>query len=70
MELKGKIYTNFEDVTYDLKRLSLEKQIAFEELKGLKSEFKDDLTPPEWVEPAAKVAGGYALFSLLRRLFK
>lgn len=63
-------YTNFKEVEFDLKRLNLERQIAFEELKELRYDLKDDLRPPDWVEPAAKVAGGYALFALIRQLFK
>ena len=70
MKSKVEKYTNFKQVEYDLKRLNLERQIALEELKELKYDLKDDLTPPEWVEPAAKVAGGYAVFALIKQLLK
>lgn len=70
MKQKVKRYKEFKEVEYDLKRLNLERKIALEELKGLRHDFKDDLTPPDWVEPAAKVAGGYALFALIKRLLK
>ena len=70
MKSKVRHYTNFKDVEYDLKRLNLQRKIAFEELKGIKYELKEDLTPPDWVEPAAKVAGGYALFSIIKHLLK
>ena len=32
------MYKNFEQIDYDLKRLNLERQIALEEIKGLKQD--------------------------------
>ena len=70
MKTKVQHYTTFKEVEYDLKRLNLQRKIAFEELKGIKHELQEDLTPPDWVEPAAKVAGGYALFAFIKHLLK
>lgn len=62
-------YTNFEQIETDLKRLDLERLVAWEELKLLKTEFKEDLRPLNWVEPIIKGASKYGLFMLLRKLF-
>ncbi|MFL0353721.1 hypothetical protein [Xanthomarina sp. GH4-25] len=65
-----KQYQSFEDIETDLKRLSLERNIALEEMKLLKSEFQDDLKPANWIQSAIKTAGKYGLFLLAKRFFK
>ena len=40
-----KQYNNLKEINHDLKRLSLERQIAWEEMKGLKEDFKESLQP-------------------------
>ncbi|EGV44385.1 hypothetical protein BZARG_736 [Bizionia argentinensis JUB59] len=62
-------YTNFNDLETDLKRLNLERRIAWEEIKLLKTEFKDDLTPYNWIEPIIKKASKYGVFMLVRKMF-
>ena len=44
-----KTYTTFEDINNDLKRYQLERDIAWEELKLIKNEYKEDLHPLNWV---------------------
>lgn len=63
-------YTNFEDIEKDLKRLKLERQIAWEEMKLLKNEFKEDLSPANWVQTMLSAFGKYGMFILLKKLFK
>ena len=65
-----KKYTTFEDIEYDLKRLDLERQIAFEELKELKGDFKDDLRPAHWVQTGLKYAAKFGSLMLLKKLIK
>lgn len=63
------IYTNFKDLDTDIKRLDLERKIAWEELKLLKTEVKADFRPFNWVEPIIKVASKYGVFVLFKKFF-
>ncbi|WP_204346497.1 hypothetical protein [Psychroserpens algicola] len=65
-----KNYTTFEEIEYDLKRLSLERQIALEELKGVKGELKDDLKPVHWMQTVFKYASKYGSLLLLKKIIK
>ncbi|NNE31981.1 MAG: hypothetical protein HKN40_06380 [Winogradskyella sp.] len=66
-----KIYTSFEEIDNDLKLVKLERDIAWEELKLLKNEYKEDLQPLNWVSTALKLTGKYGFIALLRQwLFK
>ncbi|MFC5195585.1 hypothetical protein ACFPH8_09620 [Bizionia hallyeonensis] len=62
-------YTNFQDIEIELKQLNLERKIAWEELKLLKTEIKDDFRPYNWIEPLIKGASKYGVFVLFRKLF-
>ena len=61
-------YTTFDDIEKDLKRLKLERDIAWEELKLMKNEYKEDLKPMNWVSTAVKLTGKYGFIALIRRL--
>lgn len=63
-------YRNFEEIDNDLKRLNLERQIALEELKGLKHDVKEDFSTPKWLGTIASFAKKYGILYLLRRIFK
>jgi hypothetical protein len=66
-----KTYTTFEEVDKDLKRYKLERDIAWEEFKLTKSEFKEDLQPLNWLSTALKLTGKYSFIALIRKwLFK
>ena len=65
-----KHYKTFEDIEYDLKRLNLERQIAFEELKGFKGQVKEDLSPLSWLQTVAKYITKYGSFLLLKKIVK
>ncbi len=65
-----KPYQTFEDIETDLKRLDLERHIAWEEMKLLKSEFQEDLKPANWLQTVLNIAGKYGLFLLAKRIFK
>ncbi|RED43026.1 hypothetical protein DFQ10_107214 [Winogradskyella eximia] len=66
-----KTYTTFEEVDNDLKRYKLERDIAWEEFKLTKSEFKEDLQPLNWLSTALKLTGKYSFIALIRKwLFK
>lgn len=65
-----KVYTSFDDIETDLKRLKLERDIALEELKILKSEFKQDLQPYHWMQTALKYVGKYGILMLFKKILK
>jgi len=65
-----KTYNSFKDIDNDLKKLNLERQIAWEELKLVKEEFKEDLQPLNWVSSALKVVGKMGGFMLLKKIIK
>ncbi|WP_179006090.1 DUF6327 family protein [Winogradskyella forsetii] len=62
-----KSYTTFKEIDNDLKRHKLERDIAWEELKLIKSEFKEDLHPLNWVSTALKVTGKYSFIAMIRK---
>ncbi|MBU2929483.1 DUF6327 family protein [Winogradskyella psychrotolerans] len=64
-------YKTFEDIDNDLKRFKLERDIAWEELKMTKHEFKEDLQPLNWVNSALKLTGKYSFIALIKKwIFK
>ncbi|WP_452219647.1 DUF6327 family protein [Lacinutrix salivirga] len=65
-----KTYNSFDDIDADLKRLNLERQIAWEELKLVKEEFKEDLSPLNWVSSALRAVGKMGGFMLLKKIIR
>ena len=63
-----KTYKSFDEIDYDLNRLKLERQIAWEEIKGVKNNFQEEMQPLNWVNTGMKVAGKYGILVLLRKL--
>ncbi len=63
-------YNSFEDIDQDLKRIRLERDIAWEELKIHKQEFKDDIQPPQWVHAILKIVGKYGSLMLFKKFLK
>ncbi|MGJ5643250.1 hypothetical protein [Formosa sp. S-31] len=64
-----KDFRTFEEIDYELKRLDLERQIAWEEMKGLKGDFKEDIQPLNWIQALLNVGIKYGAFALFKRLF-
>lgn len=65
-----KHYKTFDEIEFNLKRLSLERQIAFEELKGVKGKIKDDLAPYHWMQTILKYATKFGSYMLLKKIIK
>lgn len=63
-----KLYTSFEHIETDLKRLRLERDIAWEEMKLVKSEVKNDLKPANWVRIVLKLVGNYSFIAVVRKM--
>jgi hypothetical protein len=64
------MYKNFEEIEFNLKRLKLERQIALEELKGLKQDVQDDLSPYKWVATGFSAIKKFGLLYLVRKVIK
>jgi hypothetical protein len=64
-----KEYKNKDEINYDLKRLSLERQIAWEEMKGLKEDFKESIQPYNWFGPILSSVKQYGILYFIRLLF-
>lgn len=65
-----KAYKSFDEIDYELNKLKLERQIAWEEIKGVKYEFQEDMKPLNWVSTAIKLAGKYGIFVLLKKFIR
>jgi hypothetical protein len=65
-----KAYQSFEEIDRDLKRLSLEKQIALEELKMVKNDFEESLRPISILSDAFKFFSKYGALIFIKKIFK
>lgn len=65
-----KKYNSKGQINEELKRLTLERQIAWEEIKGLRYELKEDLEPYNWVNTAISALKKYGLLYMIRKLFR
>lgn len=63
-------YNSVEDINKDLKRLSLERQIAWEEMKGLRHEVKEDLSPYNWLSTVISSVKKYGILYLIRKILR
>ncbi|MCX7547232.1 DUF6327 family protein [Xanthomarina sp. F1114] len=61
-------YTNFDQIENDLKLLDLQRKVAWEELKVVKTEFKEEINPLNWIENFLSRTGKYGVFVFLRKL--
>lgn len=64
------MYKNFDEIEFDLKRLKLERQIALEEIKGLKQDIKDDLSPYSWISTVISAVKKYGILYLVRKVIR
>ena len=64
------MYKNFEEIEFNLKRLKLEREIALEELKGLKQDVQEDLSPYKWVSTAFSAAKKFGMLYIMRKVVK
>jgi hypothetical protein len=63
-------YKAFEEIELDLKRLSLERQIAIEEFKGVKGEIKEDLKTSVLLKTIWKYANKYGAIMLIKKIIR
>ncbi|MDW5288244.1 hypothetical protein [Formosa sp. PL04] len=65
-----KEFKNFEEIKLELKRLDLERQIAWEEMKGLKEDVKEDLNPLNWIQTVLNYIGKVGSLMFIKKMFK
>ncbi|MBQ0767963.1 MAG: hypothetical protein KBT58_01630 [Bizionia sp.] len=65
-----KTYKTLDDIDFDLKRLTLERNIALEEIKGAKGEFIESLQPAQWMQTGAKILGKVGVMMFVKKLFR
>ncbi|MEW4924653.1 phage holin family protein [Algibacter sp. 2305UL17-15] len=65
-----KIYSDIESVERDLKILKLERDIAWEEIKAVKEDYKEDFRPYNWIRSGLKLASRFGVLVLLKKIIK
>lgn len=63
-------YQSFDEIENELKKLNLEREIAFEELKIVKHDFEDILKPLNWVNSILKYTGKYSILLIIKKILK
>ncbi|MBM1107712.1 hypothetical protein JQC67_16265 [Aurantibacter crassamenti] len=63
-------YSSFEEIRKDLRKLSLQRQIAFEEIKGLKQEVQEDFSSDNWMHTAFDAFKKFGILYIIRSIFK
>jgi hypothetical protein len=63
-------YQNFKEIDSDLKLLSLERQIALEELKIVKNDFEESLKPIGILSSGLRLMRKYGVLILIKKFFK
>ena len=65
-----KTYNSFDEIGIELKRLNLERKIAWEEIKQSGNKVQEDLTPYNWIMPIIGGVKKFGIFFLLKKLFR
>lgn len=65
-----KHYKTEQQIKQDLRRLQLEKEIAWEELKTLKGDFKESLQPYQWMQTGLKLLSKFGVMMLVKKIIK
>lgn len=65
-----KKYNSLDEINNDLKRLSLERDIAWEEMKGLRYQVQEDLSAYNWLHTILLAVKKYGLLYLVKKILK
>lgn len=63
-----KNYNDLDSIDRDLQILNLERQIAWEEMKSVIEQYKEDIQPVKWVKSGLKIVGSIAGLFLVKKL--
>ncbi|WP_067150285.1 hypothetical protein [Pseudotamlana agarivorans] len=61
-------YKDMKHVDQELKILKLQRAIAWEEIKGLKEDYKEDFKLEHWLHTALRLGGQYGLVLLFKKI--
>lgn len=65
-----RIYNSFEEIDQDLKRIRLERNIAWEELKLSKNQITEQFSYSNWMNTVAKGIGKYGFYLLIKKFIR
>ena len=65
-----KSYRNQKEIAKELKKLKLQRKIAFEEIKLIMHEFKEDVSINNWITTAIKTITRIGVFNLVRKIVR
>lgn len=68
--MKHRTYTSLEAINHDLRILNLQRKIQLEELKLNRHQFKEDLSPANWIGTLLKGVKKYGILLLLKKIIK
>lgn len=63
-------YNSFDEIDFELKKLNLERKIAWEEIKQSGNKVQDDLASYNWVLPILGGVRKFGIYFLLKKIFK
>jgi hypothetical protein len=66
----ARTYKSFDEIDRDLKKISLEQQIAIEELKLVKSDVESTLKPLSILSSIFTFVSKYGVLLLIKKIFK
>lgn len=64
------VYNNHQEISMELKKLRLQRDISIEELKLVKEQFKEDLSIAHWIQSAIRTIGKVGIYNLARKVVK
>ncbi|WP_442267206.1 hypothetical protein ACSIGC_05810 [Tenacibaculum sp. ZS6-P6] len=65
-----KSYSNQKEITKELRKLKLQRKIAFEEIKLIKHEFKEDISINNWITTVIKTITRIGIYNLAKKLVR
>jgi len=63
-------HDTLESIEKELKILDLERKIAWEEIKAVKEEYKEDLRPYNWIQTGVKLFSKFGAMILFKKIIK
>ena len=63
-------YNSFEEIDFEIKKLNLERKIAWEEIKHSGNKVQEYLDPYNWIVPIISSIKKFGILFLLKRIFK
>ena len=66
----NKRYKNNQEITTELKKLRLKRDISVEEIKLIKEQLKEDLSIANWLKTLATNLGKLGVYNFAKRIMK